>query len=101
MKNPPIAPEAVKVSGNSTDTPDTAPRLGQEMSPKQMFRQPAYYLITIIFMLACMGGLMMIGFAKPIAFAKGLTETATIGVLLISVFNSAGRFIWGMLPDKF
>jgi len=101
MKNPPIAPEAVKVSGNSTDTPDTAPRLGQEMSPKQMFRQPAYYLITIIFMLACMGGLMMIGFAKPIAFAKGLTETATIGVLLISVFNSAGRLIWGMLSDKF
>jgi MFS transporter, OFA family, oxalate/formate antiporter len=102
MKNPPAPPVTEEVIGSdSSNRQITAPRLGQEMSPTQMFRQPAYYLITIIFMLACMGGLMMIGFAKPIAVAKGLTETATIGVLLISVFNSAGRLIWGMLSDKF
>jgi len=43
---------------------------------------------------------MMMGFAKPIAVAKGLVETATIGVLLISIFNSAGRLIWGIISDK-
>jgi OFA family oxalate/formate antiporter-like MFS transporter len=102
MKNPPLAAHAESGSAASADgSKAVAPRLGQEMSPTQMFRQPAYYLITIIFVLACMGGLMMIGFAKPIAVAKGLTETATIGVLLISVFNSAGRLVWGMLSDKF
>jgi OFA family oxalate/formate antiporter-like MFS transporter len=36
-------------------------------------------------MLACMGGLMMIGFAKPIAVAKGLASTATVGVLALSI----------------
>jgi len=51
-------------------------------------------------MLACMGGLMMIGFAKPIAVAKGLIETATIGVLAISMTNSLGRLFWGMISDK-
>lgn len=106
MKNPPVASAQMATSGSdsgcgSAGSTAVSPRLGQEMSPTQMFRQPAYYLITIIFVLACMGGLMMIGFAKPIAVAKGLTETATIGVLLISVFNSAGRLIWGMLSDKF
>jgi MFS transporter, OFA family, oxalate/formate antiporter len=102
MKNPPSAPVAQPLPGaDSGNVPAGLPRLGQEMSPTQMFRHPAYYLITIIFVLACMGGLMMIGFAKPIAVAKGLTETATIGVLLISVFNSAGRLVWGMLSDKF
>lgn len=72
-----------------------------DIPPRQMFRTPTYYLITLTFMLAVMGGLMMIGFAKPIAVAKGLEATATLGVLLISVFNSAGRLIWGMLSDKF
>jgi len=47
-----------------------------------------------------MGGLMMIGFAKPIAFAKGLTQTATIGVIAISLTNSFGRLLWGMISDK-
>jgi OFA family oxalate/formate antiporter-like MFS transporter len=47
-----------------------------------------------------MGGLMMIGFAKPIAVAKGLGATATIGVLAISMFNSFGRLIWGIISDR-
>jgi OFA family oxalate/formate antiporter-like MFS transporter len=42
----------------------------------------------------------MIGFAKPIAVAKGLAETATIGVLAIAMFNSLGRLFWGMVSDK-
>ncbi len=71
-----------------------------DFTPKQMLKSNKFYLITITFMLACMGGLMMIGFAKPIAVAKGLGETATIGVLLISMFNSVGRLLWGIISDK-
>jgi len=47
-----------------------------------------------------MGGLMMIGFAKPIAVAKGLTETAVISILAVSLSNSMGRLFWGMISDK-
>jgi len=47
-----------------------------------------------------MGGLMMIGFAKPIAYDKGLTEIATIGVIAVSITNSFGRLFWGMMSDK-
>ena len=66
----------------------------------EMLKNPKYYLITATFMLACMGGLMMIAFAKPIAVAKGLESTATIGVLVISMFNSLGRLVWGVVSDK-
>jgi len=66
----------------------------------EMLKTPQFYLVIVSLMLACMGGLMMIGFAKPIGVAKGLTQTATIGVLAISMTNSAGRQIWGMLSDK-
>lgn len=51
-------------------------------------------------MLACMSGLMMIGFAKPIALARGLAETATVGVFAITLFNSFGRLFWGVISDK-
>lgn len=43
---------------------------------------------------------MMIGFAKPIAVAKGLAETATVGVFAITLFNSFGRLFWGAVSDK-
>ncbi len=70
------------------------------LTPGQVLRDPRFYLITLSLMLACMGGLMMIGFAKPIAVAKGLGETATIGVLVISMCNSLGRLTWGAVSDK-
>lgn len=69
-------------------------------SPAQVLRMPQFYLLTFTLMLACMGGLMMIGFAKPIAVARGMASTATIGVLVISLFNSLGRLFWGFVSDR-
>lgn len=70
------------------------------LSPKQIIKTYQYYLITVSFALACMGGLMMIGFAKPIAVAKGMADAAVIGVIIISLFNSLGRLFWGFISDK-
>ncbi|MCL2277101.1 MAG: OFA family MFS transporter [Treponema sp.] len=79
----------------------TAPvKTARDYAPVEMFKTPRFYIIVLTFMLACMGGLMMIGFAKPIAVAKGLAATATIGVLAISMFNSLGRLLWGIISDK-
>ena len=72
----------------------------KSVTTSEMLKTPQFYLLTITFLLACMGGLMMIGFAKPIAVAKGLAETATVGVLAISMFNSIGRLFWGAMSDK-
>lgn len=70
------------------------------MTPSQVLKTPQFYLLTFSLMLACMGGLMMIGFAKPIAVARGLAETATVGVFAITMFNSFGRLFWGVVSDK-
>lgn len=72
----------------------------KECSPSQVLKMPEFYIITFTLMLACMGGLMMIGFEKPIAVAKSLEETATIGVLIVSICNASGRFLWGFISDK-
>ena len=42
----------------------------------------------------------MIGFAKPIAIAKDMASTATVGVLIISICNSFGRLFWGWISDR-
>ena len=70
------------------------------LSTREVLKDVRFYIIAVSMMLACMGGLMMIGFAKPIAVAKNMGETATIGVLVISMFNSLGRLSWGIVSDK-
>ncbi|HWQ58435.1 MAG TPA: OFA family MFS transporter [Clostridia bacterium] len=89
LKNPPQ--QSAKAASAAEDA---------SLSPGQVLKDPRFYIITLTMMLACMGGLMMIGFAKPIAVAKGLAETATVGVLVISMCNSLGRLFWGVVSDK-
>ncbi len=84
---------------NTTAT-NTASASIKDLRPMQVLKSPIFYLITISMLLACMSGLMMIGFAKPIAIGRGMVETASIGVLMISLSNAAGRLVWGMVSDK-
>lgn len=92
LKNPPID-EATALSSQES-------AVAEGLSPRQVLKTPQFYVITIAMMLAVMGGLMMIGFAKPIAVAKGMGSTAAIGVLVISMCNSLGRLLWGIISDK-
>lgn len=78
----------------------TCPKAAKDVSPSQLLKRPLYYLVTITLLLACMSGLMMMAFAMPIAEAKGMAETAVIGVLAITLSNSLGRLFWGGLSDK-
>jgi len=94
LKNPPAGYMANLPVSNKRAT------AAESLSPSQIIKTPEFYLITVTLLLACMGGLMMMAFARPIAVAKGLEETATIGVLAISMFNSVGRLFWGIVSDK-
>lgn len=94
IKNPPKG----YLPDGYTPPPSTAG--GSEYTPGQLLKMPQFYRLTATMMLACMGGLMMIGFAKPIAIAKGMEATATIGVLAIALFNSFGRLFWGWVSDR-
>jgi len=95
LKNP---PEDYMLSMSATTVTMTSSK--KTYSPREMLRTSRFYLIALTLLLACMGGQMMIGFAKPIAVMKGLEATATIGVLAITMSNSLGRMIWGVVSDK-
>jgi OFA family oxalate/formate antiporter-like MFS transporter len=96
IKNP---PSGYLPAGYVPPTPK-AGQLHKDFTPGEVLKTPQFYMVTAALMFACMGGLMMIGFAKPIAIAKNMAETATIGVLVISLFNSFGRLFWGIVSDK-
>lgn len=97
VKNPPVG---FKPEG-WTQPPSKHDIIHQDFKPTEMLKTPQFYIVTLTLMLACMAGLMMIGFASPIAVAKGLTaDVAAIGVMIISIFNSFGRLFWGWASDK-
>jgi len=95
LKNPPDG----HMAGHAALSTPKALKI-RDYTPSQMAKTPQFYLVIFTFMLACMGGLMMIGFAKPFAELRGLAETATIGILAITMFNSFGRLFWGAVSDK-
>ena len=116
------APEGYMTEAAVSTNNAAAQKPVKNVTTSEMLKTPQFYLLTFTFLLACMGGLMMINFAKPIAVAKELTAkaaelgiaiedvpaavtkklmaTAAIGVLAISMFNSLGRLLWGMVSDK-
>jgi OFA family oxalate/formate antiporter-like MFS transporter len=86
-----------------------------DLSPSEMLRTPAFWLLWITYFFACMGGLQIIMKASPIwqsfslgtltppiaAVDFGLTATAAaMAVSIIAIFNSTGRIVWGIVSDK-
>jgi OFA family oxalate/formate antiporter-like MFS transporter len=97
IKNPPVG--FVPKGYVAPKTKSTI--IQQDFSSGEMIKTPQFYIVFFTFLLACMAGLMMIGFASPIAVAKGLTaEVAATGVMTIALFNSFGRVFWGWISDK-
>ena len=70
---------------------------------REMLKTKACYLLWVMFGLATMGGLLVIGLAKDIGIElAGLNaDIATNAVTLIALFNAVGRLGWGALSDRF
>ena len=82
----------------------TADGAGTGMTPGGMIRTSSFWLLWLIFVFAATAGLMTLGnvvrAAKeidPLVNALGLG--ALIGGIM-SIFNAAGRIVWGALSDK-
>jgi len=70
---------------------------------KQMISTPRFYLIWILYVIGCVGGLMIIGHASPIVQQKvGLSsQEAAFIVSFLGLSNSFGRVFWGSMSDRF
>ena len=74
-----------------------------ECGGADILKTPSFYLIWLMYLCACLGGLLVIGFAADIGVElAGLdVETATSAVSVIALFNLVGRILCGALADRF
>jgi len=69
---------------------------------KAMLQDPLFYILWIMYTIACVSGLMIIGHASPIGqeVIKLDARTAALAVSLMALANTGGRVLWGWISDK-
>ena len=82
----------------NTTTGDTS----HELSTSAMLKTPRFYVLWLMYTLACTTGLMIISQASLIVRAgAGVTpEVAATAVLFLALANTGGRFFWGGVSDR-
>ena len=96
LKNP---PENEQVSANQARANHDT---NSEFTPKQMLSTPQFYLLWFMFLFGSVSGLLVISFAVDIGvdLADLTLEQAGNAVMVIALFNAAGRIILGNLSDR-
>ena len=80
----------------------TAESTTTDLSTGEMFKTARFYILWILYTLACVSGLMIIAHAGHIAEARiGVSPpAAATAVVLLGVANAGGRLFWGAVSDK-
>jgi OFA family oxalate/formate antiporter-like MFS transporter len=86
-----------------------------DLTPTQMIRTPAFWLLWVTYFFACTGGLQIIMKASPIwqsfslqglippvpaADFSRIAAAGAMAVSVIAIFNSTGRILWGIVSDR-
>lgn len=65
----------------------------------QMVKEAKFWLLWAVYVLACVGGLMVIGHGANIANDYVLGDPVRI-VMIVGLTNLVGRIIWGFISDR-
>ena len=93
-------PSELVVPKAAMNQPAPSPK-GNDFTWDQVTRTPQFYLLWIMYLLAATAGLMLIAHLPSIAVAQADWKTAGFMlVVILSIFNAAGRLGAGILSDK-
>ena len=92
------AAASAAVSDNTADTKAAVSE--NDVATRDMLRTRSFYLIFIIFAVSSASGLMIIAHVAKIAQAQASWEGGFILVIVLNLFNTAGRFVGGMMSDR-
>ena len=88
---------------NWTPSPIAAAALNaRDYTWKEMLRTSTFYLLFLIFVLACTSSMIMLNLGAVIGQERaGMSMgMATLSVTLLALFNFTGRFLFGALSDR-
>ncbi|MCZ0702078.1 OFA family oxalate/formate antiporter-like MFS transporter [Natronobacillus azotifigens] len=95
LRNPPAELEVASSS-------PTRRNEATQFSPTEMLKTYPFYLLWFMFLFGSMSGLMVISFAVDIGVDVFHldSERAANAILVIALFNAAGRIVWGRISDR-
>lgn len=75
---------------------------GEEYSPKEMLATYQFYILWFMYFFGTMAGLMVISFAVDIGMEIAQLDVIKAGnaIMVIALFNAAGRILWGKISDN-
>ncbi|PGT84429.1 OFA family MFS transporter [Bacillus sp. AFS040349] len=93
LKNPP--------NDDTTSLTNTS-KVTNDFSPVQMLKTYQFYLLWTMFLFGSVSGLLVISFAVDIGvdLVKLDVEQAANAVMVIALFNAAGRILLGKISDR-
>ena len=96
------APDGFKPEGWTPPAAAAASGSSHDYTSAEMLKTKQYWFLLIMYLFANMSGLMVIGHASPIAQAVAGLTAAQAGAIVsvLSIANTAGRFMSGALCDK-
>lgn len=113
-----ITAGALLLSNPPTTVPVTSKKILPDSTWQQTLKNPAFYLLWLMFFSGAVAGLMVIGIIKIFA-GEQLVDTASeagrllsaqetsalmlkgaAAVGLLAIFNAIGRIAWGFISDK-
>ena len=98
LRNPPAGYQPPAGAAAATPRPGAVSR-GDANWPA-MLRTPQFYLLWLMYVLAASAGLMIISNVPIIAKEQAAWEAGFVPVMLLAIFNTAGRFGSGVLSDR-
>src|SRR5712692_887803 len=95
------APEGYAPAGWTPSVRQQATRSLREYTLPEALRLPRWYVLWLILALNVTAGAALISVASPLAqtFTHVAAGVASVIVIVISIFNGAGRLFWGWLSD--
>ncbi len=95
------APEGYAPAGWTPSVRQLSARSVREYTLPEALRLPRWYVLWLILALNVTAGAALISVASPLAqtFTHVAAGVASVIVIVISIFNGAGRLFWGWLSD--
>ncbi|MCL2409878.1 MAG: OFA family MFS transporter [Oscillospiraceae bacterium] len=99
-------PAGYQPEGWNPPAAGTAGGASSDLDVIGMLKTPRFWILWLMYTLACITGLMIISQASPItqiALGYDVGSAAAIGataVLFLGLANTGGRFFWGAVSDK-
>jgi|WetSurMetagenome_2_1015567.scaffolds.fasta_scaffold00123_13 MFS transporter, OFA family, oxalate/formate antiporter len=99
LKNPPVGHQPVQAPAAAKSSAPVASAV-PDVEWREMLRTKHFYTLWIIYVLGTAAGLLLISNIAVIAHEQASWEDGFVAIMILAIFNTAGRFGSGAVSDR-